>query len=164
MYNGVVSFLRNAFQDRFRRFLIICLVVLGIVLIVRSQHGAEPIPVVPDQPPSIEALVITKERYGHCYLIQEDALKYKVGREQKYDIECIASHPEGFALKYEWECTDGEISENCADGSGITWTAPNRSNPNVAVTVTVSDVGNNMMSESITLNVVSCSACTFRGC
>ncbi len=44
VYNRLTIFLRNASQDRFRRYLIISLIILGIVLIIISQQAAEPIP------------------------------------------------------------------------------------------------------------------------
>ena len=105
----------------------------------------------------IEALRITKDRYGHCYL-KKSGEKYLVGREQKYDIECIVSDT-SIELSYEWSCTDGELS---GEGPLITWTAPNTA---VAVTVTVMvyDIGGNTACKDVTLDVVSCSACTF-GC
>ena len=37
MYNRVTNFLRNTFQDRFRRYLIISLIILGIVIAFTSQ-------------------------------------------------------------------------------------------------------------------------------
>ena len=154
MYSGLVRFLRNAFRDRFRRYLLLSLIILGIALIVISQIR---------QPPVIAALNVTKERHGHCYLIQEDVSKYKVGREQKYDIECVVLPTNGglfYRLSYEWECDDGEIE---GEGAMITWTAPNTS-ADVTVTVTVSDIAGNSISESVALNVVSCSPCTFREC
>ena len=154
MCSRVIGFLRNAFRDRFRRYSLLALIILGIVLIVISQTR---------QPPVIAALNVTKERHGHCYLIQEDVSKYKVGREQKYDIDCIVLPTNGglfYKLFYKWECDDGEIE---GEGAMITWTAPNTS-ADVTVTVTVSDTVGNMVSESVALNVVSCSPCTFRSC
>ncbi len=44
MYKRLFGFLRNAFEDRFRRYLIISLVILGVVLIVISQQAAERLP------------------------------------------------------------------------------------------------------------------------
>jgi len=44
MYKRLFGFLRSAFEDRFRRYLIISLVILGIVLIVISQQAAERLP------------------------------------------------------------------------------------------------------------------------
>ena len=37
MYNRVTNFLRNTFQDRFRRYLIISLIILGIIIAFTSQ-------------------------------------------------------------------------------------------------------------------------------
>jgi len=113
----------------------------------------------PIQPPIIEGLVITKDRYGHCYL-KEYSGGYYVGKEQKYDIECVASHPNGLELSYNWTCDGGEIS---GEGSLIAWTAPNVSGY-VTVTVTVCDAADNMVSESLVLTVVDCSPCTFGPC
>ncbi|MFO7996380.1 MAG: hypothetical protein R6U93_04425 [Dehalococcoidia bacterium] len=42
MYNRVLSFLRNTFRDRFKRYLIICLIILGIVLGVIGQQTPAP--------------------------------------------------------------------------------------------------------------------------
>jgi hypothetical protein len=141
-----------------------------ITVVVNDGHGGSAtemlsISVMPDQPPDIEALEITKDRYGHCYLKAYSG-GYKVGQAQKYDIECIVSDmvPDtSVELFYEWSCNGGEISEISGDGSMITWTAPNTSGE-VTVTVTVSDIAGNMASESIVLQVVSCSPCTFRSC
>ncbi len=135
-----------------------------ITVVVSDGHGGSAtrtlrIGVVTGQPPVIEKMLVTKDRHGHCYLITY-AWGYKVGKAQKYDIECIASHPDGFEPSYKWECDDGEIE---GEGAMITWTAPNTS-ADVAVTVTVSDAAGNVVSESVTLDVVSCSPCTFREC
>ena len=135
-----------------------------ITVVVSDGHGGSAtrtvrIGVITGQPPIIEALPVTKDRHEHCYL-STYAWGYKVGKAQKYDIECIASHPDDLELRYEWECDGGEIE---GAGSLVTWTAPNTS-ADVTVTVTVSDTAGNMVSESVTLNVVSCSPCTFREC
>jgi len=136
-----------------------------ITVVVSDGHGGSAtrtlrVSVETGQPPIIQALEVTSERHEHCYLIKENSLRYKVGRNQLYDIECIAHHPDHLELSYEWECEDGEIE---GEGSLITWTAPNTSN-DVTVTVIVSDSTGRTASESITLNVVGCSPCTFRGC
>ena len=136
-----------------------------ITVVVSDDHGGSDtetlrVGVETGQPPVIEALEITKDRHGHCYLIEESSLRYKVGRQQIYDIECIAQHPDHLELSYEWEFDGGEIE---GEGSLITWTSPNTSK-DVTVTVTVSDSAGRTASESVTLNVVSCSPCTFRGC
>ena len=109
-----------------------------------------------EQPPIIEALPVTKDRYGHCYL-KPHAGGYKVGKGQKYDIECIVSDTS--ELVYDWSCDGGEFS---GEGSLITWTAPNTSGY-VTITVIVSDIDGNIARKNISLSVVTCSSCTF-GC
>ncbi|MFU8796358.1 MAG: Ig-like domain-containing protein [Dehalococcoidia bacterium] len=136
-----------------------------ITVVVSDGHGGSDtetlrVSVETGQPPVIEGLEVTTDRYGHCYLIKESSLRYKVGRQQMYDIECLAHHPDHLELSYEWECEDGEIE---GEGSMIIWTAPNAS-MYVTITVTVSDGTGRTASESVTLNVVGCSPCTFRGC
>jgi len=136
--------------------------IYDITVVVKDSHGDSAtdslhISVATEQPPIIAALRITKDRYGHCYL-KQSGQKYLVGKEQKYDIECIVSNA-SIELSYEWSCTSGDLS---GEGSLITWTAPN-SSVEVTVTVTVSDLAGNMVSKNIILSVVSCSACTF-GC
>ena len=37
MYNRLTNFLKNTFQDRFKRYLIISLIILGIVIAFTSQ-------------------------------------------------------------------------------------------------------------------------------
>lgn len=150
--------MRNAFRDRVSRYLIVFLIILAIMLTVTGRQAAEPNPTIPEQPPNIEALVVTKERYGHCYLKTEGA-GYKVGKEQQYDIECIVSDTSG-QLFYEWSCDDGELS---GEGPLVAWTAPDRSGM-VTVAVAVSDIAGQAASGNVTLNVVSCSACTFGQC
>jgi hypothetical protein len=135
--------------------------IYDITVVVRDSHGDSAtdslhISVATEQPPLIETLFITKDRYGHCYL-KKSGEKYLVGKEQKYDIECVVSDTS--ELVYEWSCDGGQIS---GEGPMMTWTAPN-SSVEVTVTVTVSDLAGNMASKNIILSVVSCSACTF-GC
>ena len=135
--------------------------IYDITVVVRDSHGDSVtdslhISVATEQPPLIETLFITKDRYGHCYL-KKSGEKYLVGKEQKYDIECVVSDTS--ELVYEWSCDGGQIS---GEGPMITWTAPN-SSVEVTVTVTVSDLAGNMVSKNIILSVVACSACTF-GC
>lgn len=141
--------LRKGLQDPYRRFLIMVIIVLGIVLVITSRQ----------QPPVIQALEVTSERYGHCYLIQDDALQYRVGREQVYDIECTVSNTRA-TLTYEWTCDGGDME---GKGSVVTWTAPNSSS-DVTIKVTVRNEVGEDVSESVLLRVVSCSPCTFRGC
>jgi len=139
--------------------------IYDVTVVVTDVHGGSatdslPISVVTGQPPIIEQLLITKDRYGHCYLKKYSG-GYYVGKEQKYDIECIVLDT-SIELFYEWSYTGGEIFEVSEDGSMISWTAPNTSGK-VTVTVIVSDIAGNMVSKNLVLNVVSCSACTF-GC
>ncbi|MBE0430314.1 MAG: hypothetical protein IBX67_00645 [Dehalococcoidia bacterium] len=159
MSNWFVGSLREAFRDRHRKYVTVSLLVAGITLIVIGQQAAGRGPAMPQEPPDIEAVLVTKDRHGHCYL-RTDESGYKVGRGQKYDIECVVSDT-GFELFYEWLCEDGEIAAQ--DGSMITWVAPNTST-HVTVTVTVSDAAGHAVSEDIAINVVSCSVCTFGRC
>jgi len=151
--------------------------IYHVTVVVTDGHGRSAtdslsISVASEQPPIIEALLITKDRYGHCYL-KTYSWGYKVGKEQKYDIECVVADT-GIEVSYEWliecknpdtqiyewPCDGGELS---GEGSMITWTAPNRA-VDIRVTVTVSDISGNMVSKNIYLQVVSCSACTFGSC
>jgi len=136
--------------------------IYDITVVVKDSRGGSVtdslhITVATEQPAIIETLLITKDRYGHCYL-KKSGEKYLVGKEQKYDIECIVSDT-SIELSYEWSCTGGNIF---GEGSMITWTAPN-SSVEVTVTLTVSDIAGNIASKDIILSVVSCSHCTF-GC
>jgi hypothetical protein len=138
-----------------------------ITVVVDDGHGGSAtrtlhVSVVTGQPPVIEALLVTRDRHGHCYLKKRGTL-ILVGRGQKYDIECIASHPDDFELTYIWEWDGGEVFEISEDGSMVTWMAPNTS-VDVTVLVTVSDMAGNTVSDRITLTVVSCSVCTFGHC
>ena len=140
--------------------------IYSITVVVNDGYGGSAtrtlsVSVVTGQPPIIEALEVTKDRYGHCYLI-EYSWGYKVGKEQQYDIKCVVADT-GVELFYEWACDGGEISEVSEDGSMIAWTAPDTSRE-VIVTVIVSDIAGNMGSESVILEVVSCSPCTFGSC
>jgi hypothetical protein len=133
-----------------------------VTVVVRDGHGSSDTrtltaSVATRQPPIIEDLLITKDRYGHCYLKPYSG-GYYVGKGQMYDIECIVSDTSG-EVSYNWSCDGGEIA---GEGSLITWTAPNTST-DVTVTVIVSDTAHNMASKNIILTVVSCSKCTF-GC
>jgi hypothetical protein len=139
--------------------------IYNITAVVRDSHGSPdtwvlPVSVVTGQPPIIEELLITKDRYGHCYLKTEvEGSVYKVGKEQMYDIECIVLNTSS-EVSYEWSCTGGNLS---GMDSLVTWTAPNTQGK-VTVTVIVSDIAGNMVSKNLILNVVSCSTCTFGSC
>jgi hypothetical protein len=137
--------------------------IYDITVVVSDDYGRSdtkvlPISVASEQPPTIEELLITTDRYGHCYL-KPYAGGYYVGKEQMYDIECVVADT-GIELVYEWSCTGGELS---GDGSMVTWTAPNTVGK-VTVTVIVSDIAGKMASKDLVLNVVSCSTCTFGSC
>ncbi|NWF77660.1 MAG: hypothetical protein HXY36_03595 [Chloroflexi bacterium] len=134
-----------------------------ITVVVTDAYGGSdtrtlPLSVATEQPPIIEQLSISKERYGHCYL-KPYSEGYYVGKEQMYDIECIIADTSG-EVSYDWTCDGGEIS---GEGSLITWIAPNTSTK-VTVMVIVSDIAGNMASKNLVLNVVPCSTCTFGYC
>jgi len=141
--------------------------IYDITVVVYDGYGGSAmatlsISVMPERPPIIEALLVTKDRYEHCYL-KKFFSGYKVGKAQKYDIECVVSDTNGglfYELFYEWECDGGELS---GEGSLVTWTAPNRSGE-VTVMVTVSDIAGNMVSKNMVFTVVTCSTCTFGVC
>jgi hypothetical protein len=128
-----------------------------ITAVVKDGHGEEDtksvtLGVATGNPPIIESLIVTAE---HKYL-KKTATGYKVGKIQEFNIECIVSNTDG-ELVYEWSCDGGEIS---GEGSLINWTAPDVAGK-VTVTVVVTDVADNIVSESVILEVVSCSPCTF---
>jgi len=130
-----------------------------ITVVVKDGHGAEntrwvKLSVATGTPPTLEDLIVTA---NHRYLKENGSgYDYKVGKKQKYDIECVVSDT-SVGVSYNWSCEDGEIS---GEGSIITWTAPNTSSK-ITVTVVVSDIAGNSVSKSVILYVVSCSACTF---
>ena len=101
--------------------------------------------------PTIEQLCITPR--GHVYLRENTAgYDYDVWNGREYDIECIVSDPSG-VVAYEWSCTSGNIS---GEGSLITWTAPSESSVAVTVTITVCNVLDDEVTESIDLWMASC--------
>jgi hypothetical protein len=128
-----------------------------VTAVVIDGHGAEDtksitLSVATGTPPIIEDLIVTAD---HKYL-KKTATGYKVGKIQEFTIECIVSNTDD-ELVYEWSCDGGEIS---GEGSLINWTAPDVADK-FTVTVVVTDVADNVVSESVILEVVSCSACTF---
>jgi len=134
--------------------------IYHVTVVVTDGHGSSAtdslsISVASEQPPVIEALLVTAK---HCYL-KTYSWGYKVGKQQKYDIECIVTDT-SIGVFYEWSCEDGEIS---GEGSMITWTAPDKYLERTTVTVVVSDIAGNMVCKSVVFEVVSCSPCTF-GC
>ena len=131
--------------------------IYDIAVLVSDSQGGEDmrsiaLSVEASIPPTLEGLIVTAD---HKYL-KETATGYKVGKTEEYYIECIASNTSG-ELVYEWSCDGGEIS---GEGSMITWTAPDTEG-DVTVTVVVTDVADSRVTESIILEVVSCSACIF---
>jgi predicted secreted protein len=101
--------------------------------------------------PTIEQLCVTPK--GQIYLRESTAgCDYDVWKGKEYDIECIVSDTNG-VVSYEWSCTGGSIS---GEGSLITWTAPNQLSVAVTVTVTVRNVLDDEVTESIDLCVPSC--------
>ena len=173
MSKGLVDSLGSTLRNPFRRYLILAVVIVGMILVFVAHEAAGRVPALPEEPPTVEALIISKDRYEHCYLI-EYSRGYKVGKGKKYDIECLVVDT-GQALYYEWliECRnpDTEIYEVQCDGGAlsgegslVTWTAPDRA-ADIRVSVTVSDMGGNSAApEIISLQVVSCSPCTFGSC
>ncbi len=131
--------------------------VYDITVIVSDAHGGSDertlhISVVSGQPPTIESLIVEAD---HKYL-KQTASGYMVGEGESFRIECNASHSDDLELSYEWEYEGGEVSEMSEDGSSITWTAP-FTRVKLMVTVTVSDIYDNKISQSVELEVVSCS-------
>jgi hypothetical protein len=130
--------------------------VYGITVTVEDGHGSSdtrtlPVIVALEQPTIIADLAVTAE---HCYL-KPYSWGYKVGKGQEYRIVCTAADV-GIELVYDWSWEDGTIS---GEGSMITWTAPDEYIRRTTITVAVSG----MDFESVVLEVVTCSACTF-GC
>jgi hypothetical protein len=131
--------------------------IYQVTVVVTDGHGEEDtgskyLSAATGTPPTIEDLIVTAE---HQYL-KETSTGYKVGKTKEYNIECITSNTSG-ELVYEWSCDGGDIS---GDGSMITWTAPDTEG-DVTVTALVTDVAHNVVSKSVILNVVPCSACIF---
>jgi len=131
--------------------------IYDITVVVADGQGGEEtgsiaLSVITSIPPTVEDLIVTAD---HKYL-KETSDGYKVGKTQEFHIECVASNTSG-ELFYEWSSTDGQIS---GEGSTITWTAPDVSGE-VEVTVVVTDAADNIVTDSIILDVVSCSVCTF---
>ena len=131
--------------------------IYRVTVVVKDGRGEQDtrsviLSVATGTPPIIEDLIVTAE---HKYL-KRTATGYKVGKTKEFDIECIASNKSDEVV-YEWSCDGGEIS---GEGSMIAWTAPDVS-IEVTVTVVMIDVADNIVSKSIILDVVSCSACTF---
>ena len=112
------------------------------------------ITVIENYAPGIKDLVITS---GTKYL-KKKGEGYLVGKDQTYYIECQALDEDNDDLIYTWSCDNGEMS---GTGTKVTWKAPN-ANVKVNVTVTVSDGRNGVATQDLVLEVVACSACTFK--
>lgn len=162
MHRDLLDPVKSAFRDQPRRHLIRFLLAAGVVLIAVGAVAAGRIHSLPRQAPCIEALIVNADRHEHCYL-RADGEGYKVGRAQKYDIQCVVAGGDS-QLSFQWLCRDGEFSEISEDGSMITWTAPDSSVDNTIVTVIVSDTADQTVSANMSLHVVSCSVCTFGPC
>lgn len=128
----------------------------NITVVVKDGYGGEATrsvscSVTLGTPPTIEKLCVTPR--GHIYLRESTAgCDYDVWKEKEYDIACIVSDTSG-GVSYEWSCTGGSIS---GEGSMITWTAPNQLSVAVTVTVTVRNVVDAEVTESMDLCVPSC--------
>jgi hypothetical protein len=111
--------------------------------------------VAPNHPPTIENLVVTAE---HSYLKEitegytTTEIAYKVLQGKAYEIECIASDPDGDELLFEWSADGGDIS---GEGAVVTWTAPPQGGE-VTIIVTVSDGRDGTATESIVFTVETC--------
>jgi len=139
--------------------------IYHVTVVVKDAHGRQDtrsvylsVCVSTGTPPVIEDMIVTAD---HKYLKENSTeYDYKVGKEQKYDIECTVSDTTS-TVSYNWSCDDGEISYISEGGSMITWTAPDYYVQSTKITVIVSDVADNKVSKSIVMYVVSCSPCTF---
>jgi len=129
-----------------------------ITVVVSDDHGGSAtrtlrVSVLTGQPPVIESLIVEAD---HKYM-RKTPSGYDVGEGKDFRIRCTASHPDDLDFYYEWECERGEIVDRSEDGSTITWTAP-FTRGELMITVTVTDIHGNAVSESIELKVVSCSS------
>jgi len=129
-----------------------------ITVVVDDGHGDSDtrtlrVSVVTGQPPVVESLTVEAD---HKYL-RETASGYDVGEGRDFRITCTASHPDSLDLTYEWAWERGEIVEVSEDEAMITWTAPYTRGA-LTITVTVTDTHSNAVSQSVELEVVSCSS------
>ena len=133
-----------------------------VTVVVADELGGESsaslsIRVAFNNPPIIKKLTVTAE---HKYL-KKILGGYKVGKGQIYKIKCSASDPDGDELFYEWSTDGGGVS---GKGATVTFTAPLWSTEGtepLTVTVTVSDINGGAATDSVVLQVVSCTSCTF---
>jgi hypothetical protein len=128
----------------------------SVTVVVKDGYGGEDtrsvsVSVALGTPPTIEKLCVTPK--GHIYLRKSTAgCDYDVWKEKEYDIACIVSDTSG-EVSYGWSCTGGSIS---GEGSMVAWTAPNQLSVAITVTVTVRNVLDDEVTESIDLRVPSC--------
>jgi len=129
----------------------------NVTVVVKDGYGGKdtrfiPLSVTLSPPPTIEKLVVTPN--GNTFLREPTKLgcDCDVWKNQKYDIECVASNTSG-ELVYNWSCAAGNIS---GEGSTITWTAPNEKSVQVTVTAIVSDAKGNSMGKNIVFWIPSC--------
>jgi hypothetical protein len=128
----------------------------NITVVVSDGYGGEDIDelilsVNLGNPPVIEELCVTPE--GHTLLRYSNTpgCDFDVWEKRDYDIDCVVS---GVGeMVYEWSCEDGVIS---GEGSIITWTAPNKLEVRITVTVIVYDANGNSVSKNIVLHAENC--------
>jgi len=104
-YNSLVSFFKNTFQDRFKRYLVISLVILGIVIALTSQGKS-------DTGEGFEVHFFYVPGCHHC----EDQKPFNKRLEDTYSINITrhdATTPQGSTLLHElleergWEYEPG---------------------------------------------------------
>jgi hypothetical protein len=132
----------------------------NITVVVKDGYGGQDTRFVPLivalAPPSIENLIVTAQEPKYLKASNITGCDYDVWKTEVYYIEYIASNTSG-GVSYVWSCDGGEIS---GGGSNITWTAPNKINVKVTVTVIVSNAAGNRVSKNIVFHIPSCS-CDF---
>jgi len=92
-YNSLVSFFKNTFQDRFKRYLVISLVILGIVIALTSQGKS-------DTGEGFEVHFFYVQGCHHC----EDQKPFNKRLEDTYSINITrhdATTPQGSTLLHE---------------------------------------------------------------
>ena len=134
----------------------------NITVVVIDGQGGESrssltINVAVNHSPIIKDLIVISEDDRNFNLKSSE--NYKVYKGASCDIECDALDPDKDKLSYEWSAkgdwTDGgKISGKRF--SVVTWTAPSRGDPEVTITVTVSDGRGGTDTKSIVFKVVTC--------
>ena len=128
----------------------------NITAVVSDGYGGEgtrllTINVALNPPPVIEGLIVTPQ--GHEYL-EEYSGGYKILKGRGCEIECVVTNASD-EIVYEWSASKGEIS---GTGSVATWTASEKGE--VTVTVTVSDSSGGVATKNIIFEVLTCT-CAF---